>query len=282
MTRESTEWSEDELQRFFKYLCRHLVAVVLAYKCRGDDGELEKETHFACLTAFVISVGQHWYLVTAGHIIDGWRPATRKDRPVQIVATALADYFGIDATRTDPLRFNLFSLPTHHAWNQREDIDFAVMLIDEPLQTSLKQNGILPLPINEARQDYEDFYGFGLVGFPEEYCGPEPSGDPTCRTAGVEPVLVPIRRDIRLSKSTRDAAFVADVVTMGTQKSVEGMSGGPVFGYLQGKDGWSQYEVVAIQSQWNGIDKRIIACPVVVALERVRASIRAQQDEGLD
>ncbi len=69
--------------------------------------------------------------------------------------------------------------------------------------------------------------------------------------------------------------FIADVIDMGNQKSADGMSGGPIFGYRMGSDGRSQYEVVAIQSQWNGIE-RIIACPVTVALAEIRATIRAE------
>jgi len=64
---------------------------------------------------------------------------------------------------------------------------------------------------------------------------------------------------------------------MGNQESVVGMSGGPILGYRMRGDGHSEYEVVAIQSQWNGID-RIIACPVTVALEEIRAAIRANQE----
>jgi len=266
-------------EALLQYLCRHVVAVVLEYKYRSDDGCVAPDSHFACLTAFLISVSDHWYLVTAGHVIEDWRPAMRTNRPRQIVGAALVDYFGINPTRRDPLRFDLFALPMRHAYNDREDIDYAVVLVDEALRSSLDQNGILPLPINEARDNYEDFYGFGLVGFPEEYCVTEPCSTRRSPIAGVKPALVPLKRDTRLTKSTRDAAFVADVVTMGNQKSVLGMSGGPVFGYLRGDDGHSQYEVVAIQSQWNGSDKRILACPVIIALNRVRATILAQHDE---
>jgi hypothetical protein len=42
-----------------------------------------------------------------------------------------------------------------------------------------------------------------------------------------------------------------------------------------GKDGKSQYEVVAIQSQWSE-KGRVIACPVTVALDEIRRAIEEE------
>ena len=276
MSTDGQDWSEEDLQLLLKYLGRHLIALVLAYRFRKDDGELDDQTHFACLTAFVVIVGEHWYLVTAGHNIDDWRPATRNDSPIQIVAASLADYFWISATRKLPLPYNLFDQVYYHAYSQSEDIDYAVILIDQELRSALASNGVLPLPINEARKSYDDFYGFGIVGFPEELCGPDQPNDPNSLIAGVRPVLVPISLDPIPTPPDRHPTFIANVVTMGNQISVMGMSGGPIFGYRMGNDGNSQYEVVAIQSQWNQADRRIIACPVTVALAEVRNAILAK------
>ena len=178
MPPETQEWSDEDLQEILRYFGRHLVGIVLAYRRRGKCGILGRKTRYACLTAFVISVGQHWYLVTAGHLIEDWRPRMRHDRPVTIVSASLADYFGVGAIRTVPLPFNLFDQPMEHAWNQSIDIDYAVIHVVPALRAILAQNGVLPLSINESRTTYSDFYGFGMVGFPEEFCGPAESEKP--------------------------------------------------------------------------------------------------------
>jgi hypothetical protein len=66
---------------------------------------------------------------------------------------------------------------------------------------------------------------------------------------------------------------------MGNQTSIQGMSGGPILGYRMGANGHSEYELVAIQSQWNGVE-RIIGCPISVAMAEVRATLR--ENELLD
>jgi hypothetical protein len=272
---ESREWSEDELQLVLKYFGRHLLALVLAYRCRGDDGELSDETHFACLTAFVITVGQQWYLVTAGHNIEDWRPAMRANGPTQIVGVALADYFGVDAKRMVPLKYHPFDQAIYHAYRQADDIDYAVTLIHTQLRKELESNGVMPLPVNESRNSFDDFYGYGVVGFPEEYCKPSLQNDIDYRAAEIKPVLVPLKRIELPTPRGRQPAFIADVIDMGDQKNVLGMSGGPILGYLMGKDGKSQYEVVAIQSQWSE-KGRVIACPVTVALDEIRRAIEEE------
>jgi hypothetical protein len=280
METESREWTEEELKLFLKYLCRHVVAVVLEYKVRDCDGALKSQSHFVCLTAFIVSVGNHWYVVTAGHNIDDWRSAVGAGEQAQIVGEALADYFGPDPTRTDPLRFDLFGLPFLHEWKRVDDLDYAFILIPEGLREAMQENSILPLRINEGRTNYDDFYGFGLVGFPDEDCGPESPNDPTCRTAIVHPTLIPLKLDKRATKSFQAPAFIADAITTGNQQSILGMSGGPVFGYLAGADGNSAYEVVAIQSRCDDEKKSIAACSILVALERIRVKIRAGMSES--
>lgn len=275
MQTENREWSEEELQEVLRYYGRHLVAIVLAYRIRNANGELEPETHISCLTAFVISVNDHWHMLTAGHLIDTWRPAMASGYDVQIVRMSLADYFGIGATRREPLQFNLFEQPMRHAYSQRDDIDYAIIAITGSLRERLVANGILPLFVNESRTNYDDMYGFGLVGFPEELAGLE-SDDSEGIIAGVQPVLVPLRHVPLPTPRDRRPAFIADVIDMGNQRSVVGMSGGPILGYRMGNDGRSQYELVAIQSQWNGVD-RILACPAAVALAEARAAIRSEQ-----
>ena len=277
MQPDHQEWTDEDLQQILKYFGRHLVGIALAYRCRSENGDFERETHYACLTAFVISVGQHWYLVTAGHNIEDWRPRMRQDRPIQIVAASLADYFGVDAIRTKPLQFNLFAQPMVHEWHQCADIDYAIIHINATLRASLAGNGILPLHINESRTNYDDFYGFGMVGFPGEFCRPEDHEDHSELVAEVKPVLIPIRHIPRSSPPNQNPVFEADVITMDDQTSMDGMSGGPIFGYRMGGDDYTQYEVVAIQSQWNG-EKRILACPITLVMAKVRAVLRASSE----
>jgi hypothetical protein len=62
-------------------------------------------------------------------------------------------------------------------------------------------------------------------------------------------------------RGTQLPRFVAEIADLGDLQSIEGMSGGPVFG-LARQDGRLKYWPVAVQSSWDRRTKTIYACPL--------------------
>ena len=107
------EWTDEELQQVLSYFLRHVVGFALTYGRRmkngklAADGDLELEDQFAFFTAFVVSVGAKWWLVTAGHIMRDVKPVIENGE-IEVRGRSLADYFGADAKHREPVPFDLF------------------------------------------------------------------------------------------------------------------------------------------------------------------------------
>jgi hypothetical protein len=92
-------------------------------------------------------------------------------------------------------------------------------------------------------------------------------------------VLVPLRRLEKQIPEGTAPRFIAEIIDMADQKSIVGMSGGPIFGYLDG----SKYEVIAIQIAWDETHKdKVYGCPLYVVFKIIEAALadRAADSES--
>jgi len=277
MGNENKKWTAEELDDLLKHFLRHVVGFAINYRVRlkngkpAADGEFGDE-QFAFFTCFVIAIRRKWFLVTAGHITTEWTPGIEKgvaEGYLEVTGRSLADYFGTGAAHFDPLPFDFFDQPTIHVFEKDLGLDFAIVPVGDLVAKGLEANKILPLPINwERGKKFDDFYGFGIVGFPGEYSNPRKFNGIGKTGGEVKPVLVPVERQEIPTPARQAPQFVGKILDMGDQKSIVGLSGGPIFGYRDG----SQYEVVAIQSMWNKVDT-IYGCPLDVVFRVIAASL---------
>jgi hypothetical protein len=66
-----TNEPREVLNRFMRWLCHHLVSLSCVYHHVDDEGRRTGGPFLAACSGFVMSFGEAWYLVTAGHIISG-------------------------------------------------------------------------------------------------------------------------------------------------------------------------------------------------------------------
>ena len=67
---EATEATVDaELGKLQKWLNRHLVSLVLVYWHLDEKGNSKDKPLVAACSGFVLSFGDMWFLVSAGHVL---------------------------------------------------------------------------------------------------------------------------------------------------------------------------------------------------------------------
>ena len=101
--------------------------------------------------------------------------------------------------------------------------------------------------------------------------------------AGItSPTLAPVQR-IDLSPDEMPKSiypwFVGVVGAAAGLPNIEGMSGGPIFGFYKGSDERWQYWIVALQSRWNEERRIIFGCPVPVIAHVVEEQIKRYEAE---
>lgn len=262
-------------QRFLKYLGRHIVALCGRYVYLDESGKPVGEPMFYSYTGTVFEVLGSWCIVTAGHVLRGIEAASN-NKKVRIESQVLADYCGVGATNHDPIPFK----PLEQGWMYIDDedlgLDFGMIFVSPLYRDNLKSNGILPLTSRQWHfpQDTK-FESHGIVGFPDEYSGPATSSMDVSLVGRVKPTFVPIRR-LENDTTKTFTRFKAQIIDMGNQKSIKGMSGGPIFGfYLEG--GETKYLLEALQVEWNEISK-VYGCPILTMMTILQARLNEYQD----
>ena len=86
--------TDDELVGYFN---KHIVPVFFAFQ-KGEH------VHKVVITAFVLSVSEKWFLITAGHNIQDIEVLTDV-RGYQITSCQLIDSLGVGATHRTPIPF---------------------------------------------------------------------------------------------------------------------------------------------------------------------------------
>lgn len=61
--------------------------------------------------------------------------------------------------------------------------------------------------------------------------------------------------------------------------SLEGMSGGPIYGFEKNKDGKWEYRLVALQSRWFATPQVLYGCPISPVMSVIEDEIKELQKE---
>ena len=249
---------DDDLVGFF---ARHIVPILFTFEKAGRSESL-------VMTTFVLSIGEHWFLVTAGHCIG------EVDRYIesgcQIAACYLVDSMGLGATHLDPIPFVYAkSYPTRLSDNK--NFDYGVMVLSAYYRQLLEKNKIQPLneDVWKRQPPSVDFYF--LLGVPGELVKTESSH------IEIVPTLHKIQSVDEKPQgfSETDVPLFYGRIGLGQgMTSIKGMSGGPIFGFHMDAQGQLRYWLIALQSRWLPNSHYIAACPTKVLGEVLEAVLR--------
>lgn len=266
----------DNEAAFFKFMSRHLVALVSDYESYNEDGSLLK-AGIGVASGFVIELHDQWYWVTAGHCLKRMDKAIKKGF-LKILSGCFMDGFWIDAKFTKEF-FPPFAYTQGRGIavdDMTIGLDFGMILLDDWIKQCFEKNGVVPVTrSNWIKQPTERMQHFRLLGIPENEVG-DPIIDGAMRTVNLSPVMVYVhQRDLATIPGAQSAdCFAGQIHKDAKLETVHGMSGGPIYGFSQNAKGEWGYHVVALQSRQPPDDKSIIfGCSVEKFAERAHQAI---------
>lgn len=240
---------QNDDNRLIRFFAKHLVPIFFTFAKDTDS-------HSAIVTSFVLSVGEQWFLITAGHCIEQITELVTV-RGYKITKCLLIDSLGLDARHYDPIPFDYGrSQPTHA--NDHDNFDYGIITLSLYYRQLLERNNIQPLneEVWKLQPSKVDFYT--LLGVPSELV--------KVVDANIEfaPTLFQVTQlTARPSGfSETDMPLFYGRVELGHRiTSIQGMSGGPIFAFKQDSQGQLKYWLTALQSRWLPDSHYIAACP---------------------
>src|SRR6266851_9154551 len=264
MSNDDHKTNQEELLAF---MCDHLVALCGTYACLDCGGLGKGEERFFALPGFILMARGIWRFVTAAHLIEEIEDE-RSTHDYRLINCCLATHFRNNSPTEELIPFDFESSPKLCISDQAAGLDFAVVTLTEEQMLALRNNGIRPISQeNWSQQRVDACEMFFLLGLPHcpvrDHDKIIPYGN---GVAGVvNPVLVSVKRiELPLDEMPESTYpwFVDVVGGAAGLADIQGMSGGPIFGFFKGPDERWQYWIVALQSRWNDERRIIFACPV--------------------
>jgi hypothetical protein len=225
---------------------RHFVDVHIKYrKKKGDHAGKVVNQH---ISGFFLTIRGAWNLVTAGHVLQDLERQLRRDE-IEVLLCRLIDTFGANRVTDLPTPFDFEGASKLHVNDDALGLDFGLILLRPLFEASMKANGILPFSEVDWIKQPEEFQRHFMMGLPA-ILNPALEADSEGRVswsirivhkedgppAGVEP--------------TSFARFWGRLEPSERVPDIRGMSGGPIFGLANDKEGRQRYWPVAIQSGW--------------------------------
>ena len=221
--------------------------------------EKEQDTQSFVVTAFVLSVSDQWFLITAGHWIRDIEILTDQNG-YDITRCQLIDSLGLGATHPEPIPFDYKgSYPT--CLSDDYAFDYGVMVLSTYYKQLLNTNKVQALTEEVWKSQPIDIDFYMLLGIPAQLVKVDSSSIERAPTLlkvetmsekpdGFTEVSVPL--------------FYGRIALGEGVQSIEGMSGGPVFGFHQNEKGELRYWLTALQSRWLPRSHFIAACPTTL------------------
>jgi hypothetical protein len=232
-------WRNDERVRFF---ARHLTPVSLSLR-RGS------EERRALFTAFMLSVNDQWFLMTAGHCITAVQQA--REQGFKIAQCNLLDSMGPNPRFEGPVPFN-WDDANPISDRKHPDHDYGILTSHPLLRRVLEENGVIAF--TEAFWDHgiEEFETYHLIGIPEQWLIPTGRGRMNITT-----MIARLERTCQGDFPDTDAPMFYGRLRQDPLTDLCGMSGGPILGFKTAENGSQHYFLVAMQSSKLGGDRDI-------------------------
>ncbi|MCA9113174.1 MAG: hypothetical protein KDA52_24695 [Planctomycetaceae bacterium] len=236
------------------------------YYFLDESGERQGDPRLFSYSGFLMSFHDHWFLITAGHVIKQL-DQRYSDPRFEICYMRLIDSLG-PGEHDQPIPFDYSSSLRYGEYQLSTGMDYGAIMLRDNYRDLLSANRMEPVSESNWMNQHhvEDMFGFCLLGVPDdETIHQHRIGDDGEGIVGsIASKVVGIRK---LESHPEDAelylegGFVGEVVGLAEGKSVVGMSGGPIFGFAK-RDNRTYCWVVALQSAWDPKRKIVYGCSV--------------------
>jgi len=250
---------------------RHIISICIHYQLTGMDSP-EAPLRVQCYPGVLLYYRGTVVLLTAGHALESLDEALR-DGSASIESARIIDSFGSTSSYRESIPFDYPNSMRRHINDEQAGVDFGLVEIGSVYLPLLQTQGIQALPESGwADFDSDRFEYYYLVGIPEErvvvHGNRAEKVSLTLALIGLsetDPPPESVKTYPRLS---------ARVNNKGGLRSLRGMSGGPIYGVIQGER--PEYRLAAIQSSWLRSRGIVFGCRIDVI-----KGIIDQQLEGL-
>ncbi|MGR9416087.1 hypothetical protein ELH75_23305 [Rhizobium leguminosarum] len=234
------------------FLARHFVAISVNSRIKGDHGP----DRFFVASGLLIRIGDILGILTAGHVVEYIDEAVNHP-DILSIGCQLLDTFGDTKLSDLGVPYDLKTSPRLHFHNDEQGLDFGVLFLHEHQARLIEKHNIIPLTYEASRNEPADLDVFFLLGLPAELTSERvsPSGNAT-----VGMTMLRLKKVEAEEQTTLFPRFIATIDSQTDLQSLEGMSGGPIFGF--NTERLNKYWIVAIQSSWKKSERKIFGCPV--------------------
>jgi hypothetical protein len=163
---------DDEIIKFF---CTHFVSLGVEFCPLDSKGKFDLallaterkglKNDIVCCSGFVMETGGHWFLVTAGHILESIDKLVRAGN-VGILQTHVIDHFGPNAPHQTLIPIDYADTPKYCENDQAAGTDFAFIHLRDLIQANLRQNNVVPVDrtmwANEVAPAFDLYFTLGL------------------------------------------------------------------------------------------------------------------------
>lgn len=244
---------------------RHFVALACIYDTLNRDGSVHRRgTTF--YSGFIVDFLGKWYWAGAGHCLQQLDRGVDRGE-LKIVSGSYIDYLGFEAKHFHGYPYTYAPGDGLHLYKRELGIDFALIPLDGLAQANLQANNVVPVVRqNWVHQHRLDFSFYRMLGIPQ--CRVVTDSIEKNGEMGIGLAMMAIE-EISEADDDHPGMFVARIHPDATIETIEGMSGGPIYGFRFDEERNLRYHVVAVQSSWLPKQRVIFACPFAILAERM-------------
>ncbi len=267
-TAAMTEPEITQANAFVKFMSRHLVVLSGLYESYDEKGKLFHTGLFA-ISGFILNLHDRFFWVTAGHCLDDKFDKPIRAGTLRILECGFADYFGDKAINSHKIPCAYEPGCAFYLDNEAMGLDFAVMPLDNLTTRGLIANGVRAISReNWEHQQQLSFEQYKILGIPTHLteCQISAGGAVVGR---LQPSMIAVDRldPTAIPNPLPNVWFVGQIPPEVTIQSIEGMSGGPIYGFRRGSEGEWLYHVVALQSRWRPLERITFGCSLPLFAE---------------
>src|SRR6185312_5340239 len=251
------------------FMGRHFVALTCEYESLNPNGSVFHHGT-AVFSGFIIEFLGKWFWLTAGHIFTKYLDHPINRNELRVIGGSFVDYLGFEAKHFVGYPYIYSAGDAAFVYNRDLGLDYALIALDGLKQVAFQKNNVVPLERSSWEHQHRlTFEFYRMLGVPKTEVVPS-----SHQEDGVAFRLAMLAIDrltpdeISILGDVPDGMFVGRIPEDATIKTVEGMSGGPIYGFRRvGKD--LIYHPVAVQSFWRPDSRLVFACPLPAFAEAV-------------
>ena len=268
------------------FLSRHFVALACLYETTNANGA--KSQNSMVISGFLLELDGYFFWVTAGHCLKKLETLISTNG-VKVLRGSFIDSFAIGAKHKEPLPFRYEVGRGFYLYQPEDGIDFALVPLVGLQIRAFAVNNLVPITrdnwVHQADLSF-DFYR--MLGIPAHRVTTT-LGDDGMMNISMSQSLLGVERigldDLGETPwdseaPPTDASFIGRLSPGCTIRDLEGMSGGPIFGFRRDEKGRLSYHVVALQSRWWNQQRAVFGCSVPMFAELVYQQVRRATAKG--